>query len=53
MHRRIKRQAGMSGNMPQGHVHRLIVAFDRKDLITFEMQVFITLIEHFGQVTDK
>ena len=34
--------------MPQGHVHRLIVAFDRKDLITFQMQIFITVIDYFG-----
>ena len=29
--RRIELQTGMSGNMPQGHVQRIISAFERKD----------------------
>lgn len=48
VHCRIERQSCESGNMPQGHVHRLIVAFDRKDLITFQMQIFITVVDHFS-----
>ena len=29
--RRVERQTGVSGNMPQGHVQRIISAFERKD----------------------
>ena len=31
MDRRVERQTGVSGNMPQGHVQRIISAFERKD----------------------
>jgi len=31
MNRRVERQTGVSGNMPQGHVQRIISAFERKD----------------------
>ena len=29
--RGVERQTGVSGNMPQGHVQRIISAFERKD----------------------
>ena len=31
MDRGVERQTGVSGNMPQGHVQRIISAFERKD----------------------
>ena len=38
----------MSGNMPQEHVQRLMSAFEREDLVTFQMRVFITVVDHFS-----
>ena len=48
VHRRIKQQTGVLGHLTQRHIHRPIVGFYWKDFITFKMQVFITLVNHFG-----
>lgn len=41
VHRRVERQTGMFGDMTQRHVHRPIVALDRKDLITRQVHILI------------
>ncbi len=46
--RRVERQSGMSGNMPQGHVQCFISAFKRKNPVAREVHLLITLVEHFG-----
>ena len=48
VHRRIERQTGMFGDMTQRHVHRLIVALDREDLATRQMQVLIAVVHLFS-----
>ena len=44
----IERQTGMSGNMPQRHVQRLMGAFERKDPVSYKVQVLITVVNHFS-----
>ena len=46
--RGVERQTGMSGNMPQRHVQRLMGAFEREDPVAREVHLLITLVEHFG-----
>ena len=46
--RGVERQTGMSGNLSQRHVQRLVVTFERKNLLSCQVQVLITLVEHFG-----
>ena len=38
----------MSGNMPQRHVQRLMGAFERKDPVSYKVQVLITVVNHFS-----
>ena len=37
VHRQVERQPGEFGDMAQRHVHRPVVAFDRKDLVVRQM----------------
>ena len=46
--RGVERQTGMSGNMPQRHVQRLMGAFERKDPVSYKVQVLITVVNHFS-----
>ena len=46
--RGIERQTGMSGNLSQRHVQRLMGAFERKNLVSCQVHVLITFVEHFG-----
>ena len=44
---RIERQTGMSGNMPQRHVQRIVGPFEREDPVSRKMHLLITVVEHF------
>ena len=44
----IERQTGMSGNLSQRHVQRLMGTFERKNLVSCQVQIFITVVEYFG-----
>ena len=46
--RGIERQTGMSGNLSQRHVQRLVVTFERKDPFSYKVQVLITIADHFS-----
>ena len=48
VHRGVERQTGMFGHMTQRHVHRPIVALDRKDLATRQVHILIAVVYLLG-----
>ena len=48
VHRRVERQTGMLSHMTQRHVHRPLVALDRKDLATRQVHILIAVVYLLG-----